>query len=417
MRPATAMSRATRLSDGDVTAPPEPGPRAHSARVLLALVVGQLGLHSAMAGLRLAAPLQALGAGYSAWSVGVLMALFAAAPVLLALHAGRLADRHGYHRPVYLSVVMAVLGMLLVVGATFASGALQFALWCVGAMLTGSGANMGMLAIQRTATLTARDHAERVRLFSWLGIAPAFSNVIGPVSVGLVIDAAGFGWAYGLLLLMPLVTLVSARYVTRLPPTPAPAQGAAPRTTWGLLRAPGFRRLLAVNWLLSMCWDVHSFAVPIIGHERGFSASTIGLILGTFTLAVSGIRLVVPLLAHRMREAQVIGGAMLGTAGVFVLYPLAQTPLAMAACAVLLGCTLGAVQPMIMSTLHHLTPDQRHGEALALRSMAMNGSSTVMPLIFGALGSVVGAGVLFWLVAGAVGSGAWLTRRLKVLRT
>ena len=72
---------------------------------------------------------------------------------------------------------------------------------------------------------------------------------------------------------------------------------------------------------------------------------------------------------------------------------------------------------MIMSTLHHLTPDQRHGEALALRSMAMNGSSTVMPLIFGALGSVVGAGVLFWLVAGAVGSGAWLTRRLKVLRT
>ena len=116
-------------------------------------------------------------------------------------------------------------------------------------------------------------------------------------------------------------------------------------------------------------------------------------------------------------EAQVIGAAMLGTAGVFVLYPLAQTPLALAACAVLLGCTLGAVQPMIMSTLHHLTPDQRHGEALALRSMAMNGSSTVMPLVFGALGSVVGAGVLFWLVAGTVGSGAWLTRRLKVLRT
>lgn len=411
------MSRATRLSDGSAAVPAAPEPGAHSARVLLALVVGQLGLHSAMAGLRLAVPLQALGAGYSAWSVGVVMALFAAAPVLLALHAGRLADRHGYHRPVYFSVVMAVLGMLSVVVATFASGALQFGLWCVGAMLTGSGANMGMLAIQRTATLTARDHAERVRLFSWLGIAPAFSNVIGPVSVGLVIDAAGFGWAYGLLLLMPLVTLVSARSVPRLPPTPIPAQGGAPRTAWDLLRAPGFRRLLAVNWLLSMCWDVHGFAVPIIGHERGFSASTIGMILGTFTLAVSGIRLVVPLLAHRMREAQVIRGAMLGTAGVFVLYPLAQTPLAMAACAVLLGCTLGAVQPMIMSTLHHLTPDQRHGEALALRSMAMNGSSTVMPLVFGALGSVVGAGVLFWLVAGAVGSGAWLTRRLKLLRT
>jgi MFS family permease len=73
---------------------------ARARRVLVALIVGQLGLHAAMAGLRMAAPLQALREGYSAWAVGVLLALFAAAPVLLALHAGRLADRHGYHRPV-----------------------------------------------------------------------------------------------------------------------------------------------------------------------------------------------------------------------------------------------------------------------------------------------------------------------------
>ena len=41
-----------------------------------------------MAGLRMAAPLQALREGYSAWAVGLLLALFAAAPVVLALHAG-----------------------------------------------------------------------------------------------------------------------------------------------------------------------------------------------------------------------------------------------------------------------------------------------------------------------------------------
>ncbi len=66
-----------------------------------------------------------------------------------------------------------------------------------------------------------------------------------------------------------------------------------------------------------------------------------------------------------------------------------------------------------MNTLHHLTPDQRHGEALAFRSMAINASSTVMPLLFGASGALVGAGVLFWTVGGAVGAGAWLARRLR----
>jgi sugar phosphate permease len=162
---------------------------------------------------------------------------------------------------------------------------------------------------------------------------------------------------------------------------------------------------------------VHSFAVPILGHEHGFSATTIGLVLGTFTLSVTGIRLVVPVLAHRLREVQVLVGAMLGTAVVFSLYPLATTPLLMGACAVMLGWTLGVVQPMIMSTLHQMTPDHRHGEALAFRSMAINASSTLMPLLFGLVGTVVGAAVLFWVVGGAVGAGAWVARRLDEVRT
>ena len=387
-----------------------------SPRVLVALIVGQLGLHSAMAGLRMAAPLQALHEGYSAWAVGLLLALFAAAPVLLAMHAGRLADRLGYHRPVRIAAWLTGSGVLLAVASTWLSGTAHFVLLCAAAMLTGSGANMGMLTIQRTAGLAARDATERVRVFSWLGIAPSFANVIGPVSVGFMIDHRGFGAGYMLLLALPLATLVSARYVPRSEPPPS-APRAADHTAWDLLDAPGMKRLLLVNWLLSMCWDVHSFAVPILGHERGFSASTIGLILGTFTLSVSVVRLFIPMLAHRLREIQVVRGAMVGTGVVFALYPLAHSPWLMAACAVLLGLTLGAVQPMIMSTLHHLTPDQRHGEALAFRSMAINASSTVMPLLFGAAGTVVGAAVLFWAVGGAVGAGSWMARRLDAVRT
>jgi MFS family permease len=384
-------------------------------RVLLAFIVGQIGLHSAMAGLRMAAPLQALREGASAWTVGVLLALFAAAPVVLALHSGRLADRFGYHRPVRLAVGLTASGLLLAVGSTAVAGWPHFALLGAAAMLSGAGANMGMLTIQRTAGLAARDSAERVRVFSWLGIAPSFSNVVGPVSVGFVIDAAGFAAGYALLFALPLATLVSARAVPHAEPR---GEVRAPgRTAWGLLAAPGMKRLLVVNWLLSMCWDVHAFAVPILGHEHGFSASTIGLVLGTFTLAVTGVRLLIPLFAHRLREVVVVRAAMLATAAVFALYPLASTPWLMGGCAVALGLALGAVQPMMMSTLHQLTPDHRHGEALALRSMAINASSTVMPLVFGAAGSLAGAAVMFWAVGGAVGAGSWLARRLDAFRT
>ena len=56
---------------------------------------------------------------------------------------------------------------------------------------------------------------------------------------------------------------------------------------------------------------MHTFLVPILGHERGFSASAIGLILGVFAIAVAAVRLVIPLLAHRLRESHVLVGAML----------------------------------------------------------------------------------------------------------
>ncbi|MCZ2440930.1 MAG: MFS transporter [Burkholderiales bacterium] len=399
---------------GSAPAPAQTGATIDN-RVLAALIVGQLGLHAAMAGLRMATPLQALRMGTSAWTVGVLLALFAAAPVVLALHAGRLADRLGYHRPVRLAAGLALAGMAAAVASTRLPGAWAIAALCAAASLSGSAANVGMLTIQRTAGLGARDATERMRIFSWLGVAPAFSNVVGPVLTGIMIDATGFTGAYLLLLLLPLATLATARRVPVLPHAPAAGHGS--RTAWGLLAAPGMKRLLAVNWLFSMCWDVHAFAVPVLGHERGFSASTIGFILGTFTLSVTVIRLLVPLIAESIEGAEVLGAAMLGSALVFAAYPLATQPWVMGVCAALLGVTLGVAQPIIMTTLHHVTPDGRHGESLAFRSMAINTSSTLMPLIFGALGSAAGAAVLFWGVGGLVGGGAWLTRRIARVRT
>ena len=171
-------------------------------------------------------------------------------------------------------------------------------------------------------------------------------------------------------------------------------------------------RLLLVNWLLSSSWDVHSFLVPILGHERGFSASAIGLVLGVFATAVTAVRLVIPFLAHRLREGRVLVGAMLIAGCVFAVYPFAQASWVMGLCAIVLGLALGAVQPMIMTTLHQITPVERHGEAIALRSMAINFSSAVMPLAFGLVGAALGASALFWVMGAAVASGSVAARHV-----
>jgi len=163
---------------------------------------------------------------------------------------------------------------------------------------------------------------------------------------------------------------------------------------------------MLVNWCMSSCWDVHAFVVPVLGHERNFSASVIGSILGGFAIAAAVVRLVIPLFASRLKEHVVLSAAMLVTALVFAAYPLMQGPLAMGASSVLLGLALGSVQPMVMSTLHQITPAARHGEALGLRLMAINASSVLMPMLFGTVGTVVGVSVVFWVVGAAVAAAA-----------
>ena len=381
-------------------------------RALLALIVGQVCLHSCMAGVRLAAPLQALRQGHAAWAVGLLMGLFAAAPILLALQAGRLADRHGYHRPMHLAVAMTSAGAALAVLSTWLPDTAQFIALCGAAMATGAGANTGMIAILRTAGRSAHGPLALKRVFSWLSLAPALANAVGPVLAGGLIDLGGFRIAFFGLALLPLASLW---WVARVPRESVAAVPVKPgnRSPWALLRTPGLRRLLLVNWLMSSSWDMHTFVVPILGHERDFSASAIGFVLGAFAAAVALVRLAIPALAHRLREAQVLFGAMLAAAAVLAAYPWVVTEWQMGLCAVLLGLALGAVQPMIMTSLHHITPDGRHGEAIALRSMTINLSSALMPLLFGLAGAAIGAATLFWLMAAMVAAGSPQARRIE----
>lgn len=393
-------------------------PAKTTAAALARLIAGQVCLHAAMAGTRMASPLLALKLGYGALEVGSLLALFSLMQVFLAIPAGRYADRHGLKRPVGIALLFAVSGALLAVLWP------RFEVLCLTALCMGGATGAASIALQRHVGRAAHDATELKRVFSWLAIGPAISNFFGPVAAGLLIDHAGvwlggtaadnngFRVAFLFMALLPLLTWVWIRNTQELPPVQHP-EGMPKPQVWHLLREPGMRRLLLVNWLLSSCWDVHTFVVPVLGHERAFSASVIGAILGSFAVAATCIRVVMPLLAAHLKEWVVVSCAMLITALLFGIYPLMHTPLTMGFCSVLLGLALGSVQPMIMSTLHQITPHALHGQALGLRLMSINLSSVLMPLLFGTAGMVVGVSVVFWTVGAAVGIGsraAWLLR-------
>jgi len=382
---------------------------------LLRVIVAQVCLHATMAGMRLATPLLALQQGYSAAAVGLLIALFALTQVFLALPAGRFADRHGLKRPLWLSVIAAS------GGAGLALIFPVFPVMCIAALLTGGATGATVIALQRHVGRSATDPTQLKRVFSWLAIAPAAANFVGPFLAGMLIDHAGrapadllaFRICFAVMAFLPLLCWLLARGAHE-PPRVAPVPGAAPTRAWDLLREPMFRRLLFVNWLQSSSWDVHAFVLPVLGHDRGISASVIGSILGAFAIAAAVIRVVLPLIASRASERSVILSSTVVTAAVFAIYPLLNSPWTMGICSVVLGFALGAVQPMVMSMLHQITPHARHGEALGLRLMTINASSVAMPMLFGSLGALIGIAGVFWVVGGVLALGAKATWGLKL---
>lgn len=358
------------------------------------LIATLIAVHACMAVTRVAASLWVLDQGYGEWTVGVLLSLFALAPLFLSLWAGRLADRHGFHRPVGIGVLMALFGALVALGSQ--------SLWAItfSCLLSGGAISVAAVAMQREAGLMADNPSELKRVFSWVALGPALSNALAPVAAGVLIDHVSFRAAFALAVLLPLLAWGFALRVPRHAPRQTPAQAsAAARPAWDLLRQPALRNLLLLNIVLSAAWDAHSFVVPVVGHARGLSASSIGLVLGSFAVAATVVRLAIVRWAQHLDELKALRAAMaLATVMLMVYAWLPGTPGLMLGSA-LLGMALGSVQPMVLAMLHQVTPADRHGQALGLRMLATNGATIAMPVGFGLLAAATTAAAPLWLMA------------------
>ena len=375
---------------------------------LALIVVATVLAHAAYNGSRLAISLNALSMGASALTVGVLMSLFAALPMMLSIASGRLVDRIGVRRPILLSVAFLALAVAL---PGVAPGILALHIAAAG---IGTGFMLFHIGVQH-AVGEMSSAAARKDNFGWLALGFSISNFIGPTLSGLAIDTLGFRETFCLLALLAVASL--ALLVSRrksLPHKPHHERNVEIRSTWDLMRQVELRRLFIVSGLLASAWDLFVFVMPIYGTSIGLNASTIGLILGSFAAATFAVRLALPWISRRMREWPMITTTFCIACVAYALFPMVEAVALLAAIAFLLGLGLGATQPSIMSLLYAAAPAGRAGEAVGVRSVVLNASHTVLPLAFGAVGAALGMIPVFWTMAGTLATGGWFANRRRL---
>ncbi len=359
--------------------------------------------HMAFVSARMTGSLYALANKASTFTVGVMMALFALVPMLIAVRAGRWLDAVGARRPTLTGIALMLGGTLL--PAAFPYETADVAPLLVAAALIGTGQTLAMLSVQQVVGERA-DPNNRAAAFSWLALGASISGFTGPVMSGMLIDHFGHRATFAVLVVIVLLALALV-WANRelLPMRDGTATGPEPLHPFELLKHAELRHTLIATALISMSWDLQTFVVPVHGTRVGLSASQIGFVLGCFAVATFTVRLAMPLLSRRFSEWQVLTYTLFNTTVAFLLFPFFSSLAPLMVVAFLLGLGLGAAQPNVMSLLHSRSPEGRVGEALGVRTTIMNSSHVVLPLVFGAFGSVLGAGAMFWAMAALVCAG------------
>lgn len=361
--------------------------------------------HTGFGGSRVAVSLYALHLGANQFEIGVLMALYGLCPMLLAVAIGKLADRVGPRLPMLMGTAGVAVALLL---PPLFPGVVTLYLT---ALLIGTSFHFFFVTVTGIAGGIGGE-GNRVRNYALVSLGFSGAGFLGPMAAGFSIDHLGHLPAFLLLSLFTLPPLLLLWYKPGfLPPAGKREAVEGKRNAFDLWRVPVLRNTFIASGIISSAWDLFQFYLPVYGYSVGLSASAIGTVLGVFALATFVIRIGLPRLIKRSREAEILTYAIFVAAFAFVLFPFFKNAYALAAIAFLLGLGCGCGQPLSMSLIYALSPRERVSESTGLRVTVNNFAHLVIPLFFGSLGTAFGYFPVFVSNSAMLVAGGLLMRR------
>ena len=353
--------------------------------VLLSLLQG-----IAQRGAKMLVSISALDAGATPFQVGLLAALFAAFPLVLAVYAGRISDRIGVKRPIVTGASIIALALLV----PFAVDGLVGLMLC--ATLVGFGHIFFHVSIHNLIGAYG-DGEARTRNFATFSLGQSISAFIGPSLAGFSIDGWGFKPTHALLAcvaLLPAILIVALPRI--VPPRPAHSEHRAEGGSLAMLRNAALRRTLVMSGVTLTGIELFTFYFPVYGRSIDLSASSIGLVMSSYAVAAFIVRMGMGRATRSLGEIGVLTASLFIAGVTYMMVPLVSQAILLAAAAFLLGLGLGCAQPLTILLTYNHAPAGRSGEALGMRLTVNKLTQIAVPLVFGGIGSAFGLFPVFW---------------------
>jgi MFS family permease len=341
--------------------------------------------------------LLALGAGPR--EVGYVAAAFAVVPVFLAIPLGRFADRRR-------SEALLVFGSILLAAAcvALAFGASVWALAAASVVL-GIGHLSLMLGVQN-AIAAESDEGEHDARFGIFTAVVSAGQLVGPLLGGAIISSAGALrpattdslLAAGALGAVGVVCALRAAML-RSPSLVAPE----PRlhgTIRRMMRTRGVPAGIFASVAVLSCVDVFTAYLPVLGERTGIAPGVVGLLLALRAAASIVSRLGITSIVRRVGRKRLIVGSAVVAALAVVGVTMTRDIVVLALLIAIAGFMLGFGQPLTMTMVVQLVPENARATALGLRLTGNRIGQAATPATAGVFAGAAGVSSVFWLLGG-----------------
>ena len=354
---------------------------------------------------------RALELDANAAQVGLIAAVYALFPVLLALQFGRLVGKLGEGKFIIAGTFTMILTSVFLV---FANSLL---LLSIAAALSGIAHLACMIGGQTIVALRApRENYDRY--FGYYTFSASVGHMAGPLLATLVAGSDGslpkstssaflLGAFLSIIALIPVLS-----WHREKPSVVATTNGDGTYSAaFKLIRKPGILPAIYISLAISATADVLVVFLPLFGSENKFSPYAVGIILALRAGTAMLSRLFLGSLSERFSTYQLLMWSSLISVLACGAMAFAKTPLSLAAIVFVAGFSLGIGQPLTMSLVSQKTLADERALAVSARLLGNRLGQFIVPAAAGVVAAASGSGAVFIGLAILLGSSIFSVRK------
>ncbi len=327
---------------------------------------------------------------------GIINAGYALLPIFLAVQVGRYIDRGNDARVVWLGS-----GISLAANFCFwawADSGVNILLFTI---LGGVG-HLFLMAGHQALTLRCTGPQSRESIIGTYMVVLSIGQMLAPLWVGWTAGGAKIPptqHVFSVALAVAIIAFAFSFVLRPAPPLDKAAREQKPVPVMEIVRINGLVVVIVSSVVTVTAFDLIVIYLPLLGAERGISASTIGWLFTVRALSSIGARILYPTLVRLMGRTRLSLVSMMFSAVGFVMTGVTQSVPVMYAAAIIMGVGLGISVTIAMSNVIDLSPLNARGTALSLRLTGNRIGQFLIPSLGSMVAALAGVSGVFLIIA------------------